>query len=69
MADEPQEVDRKLTEYEELVARRWVHLLRRGFTPDQIEILHPERIEFDLHRAERLIERGCDTETAVRILV
>jgi len=65
---ESKEVDRELSEYETLVASRWVHLLKVGFTPDQIERLHPERMGFDWHRADVLIKTGCDTETAVRIL-
>jgi hypothetical protein len=71
MADavqEPEAVDRKLDEYEELVARRWVNLLKIGFTPDQIERLHPEKAGFDWHRADVLVKAGCDPETAVRIL-
>ena len=66
---DPVEVeDHEQEDHELRVARRYLNLLEDGFTPDQIERLHPERAEFDWHEADALVKAGCSTEMAVEIL-
>ena len=58
---EPCELDR---------IRRWRldELLRAGYTlPDALEIA--VHTEVDLHRATSLVELGCPSSTAVRIVI
>ena len=50
--------------------RRWRldELLRAGYAlPDALEIA--VHTEVDLHRATSLVERGCPSSTAVRIVI
>ena len=47
---------------------RFAQLNRAGFDTQHAELL-ADRVEVDLHQAVALVERGCDPEIAVRILL
>jgi len=55
------------TESERVVAWRAERLTRAGYEPEVAREL-AARADVDLHLAIELVERGCDPETAARIL-
>jgi len=56
------------TEAERIERWRAEELERAGYSSDEASELAP-RPDVDLHHAVRLLERGCPTETALRILL
>jgi hypothetical protein len=60
----------QLDETEAVGVLRWRFdvLLRAGFVFEQAATV-AAHVDVDLHRAVELIDRGCPTETAIRILV
>jgi hypothetical protein len=60
----------KLDEHEATEVLRWRFevLVRSGYDLEQSAVL-AAHVEVGLHDAVQLIERGCDGETAVRILL
>jgi hypothetical protein len=60
----------QLDETEAVGVLRWRFdvLLRAGFDFEQAATV-AAHVDVDLHRAVELIDRGCPTETAIRILV
>jgi hypothetical protein len=55
------------TELERVERWRAAELVRAGFTADDAVAL-AARFDVDLHEAISLVERGCPSELAVRIL-
>lgn len=47
---------------------RYERLVRAGY-PERDAMVVAERTDVDLHLAVELVERGCSTETALRILL
>jgi hypothetical protein len=47
---------------------RLAQLFRAGFDPEDAVLL-AEHVEVDMHEALRLVERGCPSKTALRILL
>jgi hypothetical protein len=58
----------EVTERERIVRWRMDELERAGYSPEQAAEL-AARHDVDLHRAVELIERGCDADLALRILL
>lgn len=58
---------RELTEAEQLLAWRYLMLLDLGFVPDEAyTLIRNPRLNW--HDAERLIQKGCPRDLAIRIL-
>jgi len=55
-------------EAETVLRWRFEELLRVGYEAGEAMIL-ASHVEVDLHRAIELVERGCPTPTALRILL
>ena len=56
------------TESERVICWRATELIRAGFDmPEAVELA--ERPDVDLHLAVELVERGCSTELAAKILL
>jgi hypothetical protein len=60
----------RLDEHEAETVLRWRFegLVRSGYDAGEAMIL-ASHVEVDLHRATDLVERGCPTATAMRILL
>ncbi len=60
----------QLEEHEATEVLRWRFevLVRAGYDMEQSAVL-AAHVEIDLHDAVQLIDRGCDGETAIRILL
>ena len=60
----------QLEEHEATEVLRWRFevLVRAGYDMEQAAVL-AAHVEIDLHDAVQLIDRGCDGETAVKILL
>jgi hypothetical protein len=60
----------QLEDHEATEVLRWRFevLVRSGYDMEQAAVL-AAHVEVDVHDAIRLIERGCDGETALRILI
>lgn len=56
------------TEAEEILRWRLQRLISAGYQPPNAMML-ASRIEVDLHEATDLAERGCPSDTALRILL
>lgn len=58
---------RRLTEFEEIAAWRYLMLLDLKFTPDDALhlLLNPR---FDWHEAKRLLDKGCSHDIVIRLL-
>jgi hypothetical protein len=55
-------------EAEEILRWRFQRLTSAGYQPPDAVML-ASRVEIDLHEATDLVERGCPSETALRILL
>ncbi len=55
-------------EAESVLRWRFDELVRAGYEAGEAMIL-ASHVEVDLHRAVELVQRGCPTATALRILV
>jgi hypothetical protein len=55
-------------EAETILRWRFEELLRVGYEPGEAMIL-ASHVDVDLHAATDLVERGCPTGTALRILI
>jgi hypothetical protein len=60
----------QLGEHEATEVLRWRFevLVRAGYDMEQSAVL-AAHVEIDLHDAVQLVDRGCDGETALRILL
>ena len=60
----------QLEEHEATEVLRWRFevLVRSGYDLEQSAVL-AAHVEIDLHDAVQLVDRGCDGETALRILI
>jgi len=60
----------QLEEHEATEVLRWRFevLVRAGYDMEQSAVL-AAHVEIDLHDAVQLVDRGCDGETALRILL
>lgn len=64
----PEDTSRDLSEDEEILAWRMLSLLDAGYSATNAGALAACKY-VDTHAAARLLARGCDQETAVKILL